>query len=1017
MKFSKRLQHYVNQQYAHHYLAYKDLKRAIKLITGSDTSSYTIKEVTSNFGNIRALAGSVYRPAESRFMDLLNHELDKINSFSNIIYNSIKDSLKQILVYFTKLQKDDDLSSVSSARDSRDSEQSRIDSEAEMSRYFNKSKLLEDSIRSLITQLEKADEDIIFLDSYQQLNYTGFRKITKKYDKINKSSSSAWYMARLAKEPFMNLNIDALLQDLSKCYVYLNELKTKNFNLPDDFVSHSSTNSVTSQLYQESLGSSIINSNSTASIVGSYEFHAKHLIQAEDIMKVKVLAIKKVPLFSIGLLKVDNDSMSQISSPTSKVSHFTSSITLQTTTISFVYFDNDEFEEYNSLRNSLKQNTSISGESNINKEYTPPLISPETLYGFKKNIFRLRWFGDNDGNPDQWLYLDWVHPTEPCCNSVEWCDPELVCSVREESIDKNNFKISAQSHCSPKTFKFEQDANSFCCATVSMQQKDIYHILSSFGLIEKESRNPILAIPFDVEFYIEQNSIRLSELQKYMIKSFVNTVEVKKLKPSCHLWFHRTTLASSDKTICIHIDTNWRLIPEMKNKICPENPDCLNATGSYISETIQSPSARNIPNIRNSELGISTIADTRLSILYNTYIVSPPTEALVSENMKMVPFGIMGVSICLNSGSFRPHPRDFLREVVGLASVSEVVGFTNFETCTALLYAHLIKDLPHWFRFMAMETGGQLLDTPKREVGTKVRLSLDTSNLQINDKLNTTSNTKLQKFPKVDVLHTGASARLIHDQEAIAQREALALTSELQLYSTPRYSQDTIGISVAPPTLNKHLIQGKEQLSESLLGSRRWEASQITLPEQQRISLHRFIGAIKNSVNTLVRYISVCLYRNNRPRTISNSEDQVGKKSAISATVRVEPKTFFANERTLLQWMNMSVLLGTIAISLLTFGTPISHTCGIILAPVAIFFIGYSYHVFIVRSAALEKKEPINYNDRLGPTLLVLSLVTSLSIILFLNIAIDTSGPVSHKAMESPSIEIKHHLEPYQLSM
>ncbi|OII76737.1 SPX domain-containing protein [Cryptosporidium andersoni] len=1011
MKFSKRLQHYVNQQYAHHYLAYKDLKRAIKLITGSDTSSYTIKEVTSNFGNIRALAGSVYRPAESRFMDLLNHELDKINSFSNIIYNSIKDSLKQVLIYFTKLQKDD-LSSVSSAGDS---EQYRIDSGIEVNKYFNKSKLLEDSIRSLIAQLEKANEDIIFLDSYQQLNYTGFRKITKKYDKINKSSSSAWYMARLAKEPFMNLNVDALLQDLSKCYVYLNELKTKNFNFPDNFVSRSSTSSITSQLLQESLESSIINSNSTASVVGSYEFHAKHLIQAEDIMKVKVLAIKKVPLFSIGLLKVDDDSISQISSPASKASHFTSSIALQTTTVSFVYFDNDEFEEYNSLRNSLKQNTSISGESNINKDYIPPLIGPETLRGFKENIFRLRWFGENDGNPDQWLYLDWVHPTEPCCGSVEWCDPELVCNIREGSIDKSNFKVPIQSYCSPRTFKFEQDANPFCCATVSMQQKDIYHILSSCSLIEKESRNPILAIPFDVEFYIEQNSNRLTELQKYMIKSFVNTVEVKKLRPSCHLWFHRTTLASSDKTICIHIDTNWKLIPEMKNKICPENPDCLSVTGSYISETIQSPSARDITKIRNSELGISTIADTRLSILYNTYIVSPPTEALVSENMKMVPFGIMGVSICLNSGSFKYHPRDFLREVVGLASVSEVVGFTNFETCTALLYAHLINDLPHWFRFMAIETGGQLLSTPKREVGTKVCLSLDGSNLQINEKLNTISNTKLQKFPKVDVLHTGASARLIHDQEAIAQREALALTSELQLYSTPRHSQDTIGISVAP-TLNKHLIQGQEQLSESLLGSRRWEVSQITVPEQ-RISLHRFIRNIKNSVNTLVGYISVCLYRNNRPREINNSEDQVSKKSAISTTVRVEPKTFFANERTLLQWMNMSVLLGTMAVSLLTFGTPISHTCGIILAPVAIFFIGYSYHVFIVRSAALEKKEPINYNDRLGPTLLVLSLVISLSIILFLNIAIDTNGPVSHKAMESPSIEIKHHLEPYQLSI
>lgn len=64
-----------------------------------------------------------------------------------------------------------------------------------------------------------------------------------------------------------------------------------------------------------------------------------------------------------------------------------------------------------------------------------------------------------------------------------------------------------------------------------------------------------------------------------------------------------------------------------------------------------------------------------------------------------------------------------------------------------------------------------------------------------------------------------------------------------------------------------------------------------------------------------------------------------------SATVRVEPKTFFANERTLLQWMNTAVLLSTISITLLNFGTPTGRLAGLIMAPVALFFIIYSFIV------------------------------------------------------------------------
>eukprot|EP01068_Selenidium_serpulae_P016102 Selendium_serpulae@DN6267_c3_g1_i10.p3 len=105
-----------------------------------------------------------------------------------------------------------------------------------------------------------------------------------------------------------------------------------------------------------------------------------------------------------------------------------------------------------------------------------------------------------------------------------------------------------------------------------------------------------------------------------------------------------------------------------------------------------------------------------------------------------------------------------------------------------------------------------------------------------------------------------------------------------------------------------------------------------------------------------------------------------------AGAVRVEPKAFFANERTLLQWMNVAVLISTIGITLLNFGSRIGRVGGLLLSPVAIFFIVYSFVVYLRRNRKLERKEVVGYNDQVGPAVLVVCLVVSLSTVLILNI-------------------------------
>eukprot|EP00898_Chlorokybus_atmophyticus_P006146 jgi/Chlat1/6532/Chrsp45S06006 len=109
------------------------------------------------------------------------------------------------------------------------------------------------------------------------------------------------------------------------------------------------------------------------------------------------------------------------------------------------------------------------------------------------------------------------------------------------------------------------------------------------------------------------------------------------------------------------------------------------------------------------------------------------------------------------------------------------------------------------------------------------------------------------------------------------------------------------------------------------------------------------------------------------------------RKSGLSAAVkevprkvpmRIEPKVFFANERTFLSWLHMAVTIGSIGSAILAFATdpdlsPASSrlmaSVGIMLLPVAIMFATYAAVTFNTRAMKLRKREEGSFEDRRGP--------------------------------------------------
>ena len=98
--------------------------------------------------------------------------------------------------------------------------------------------------------------------------------------------------------------------------------------------------------------------------------------------------------------------------------------------------------------------------------------------------------------------------------------------------------------------------------------------------------------------------------------------------------------------------------------------------------------------------------------------------------------------------------------------------------------------------------------------------------------------------------------------------------------------------------------------------------------------------------------------------------------------VKIEPKVYFANERTFLAWMHMSITLASISVAITAFAeaNDWSQLYGLVMMPCSIAFCCYSLFMYMKRSQMLRAKDPGPYDDKMGP--IVLCSMLGLSIVI-----------------------------------
>ena len=113
-----------------------------------------------------------------------------------------------------------------------------------------------------------------------------------------------------------------------------------------------------------------------------------------------------------------------------------------------------------------------------------------------------------------------------------------------------------------------------------------------------------------------------------------------------------------------------------------------------------------------------------------------------------------------------------------------------------------------------------------------------------------------------------------------------------------------------------------------------------------------------------------------------------GKRIAVP--VRIEPKVFFANERTFLSWIHFSIFLGGISTALVGLGNTHARISGYIFAVVSILFTIYALYLYQWRAAKIRQRDPGPYDDRVGPMVVVIVFLAAMTI----NVIFTISGSI-----------------------
>ncbi|KAH9998902.1 SPX-domain-containing protein [Xylariaceae sp. FL0662B] len=398
----------------------------------------------------------------------------------------------------------------------------------------------------------------------------------------------------------------------------------------------------------------------------------------------------------------------------------------------------------------------------------------------------------------------------------------------------------------------------------------------------------------------------------------------KGYKPVCRSFYNRTAFQlPADARVRISLDTELTMVRE-------DNLDGATRSGK---------------NWRRMDIGI----DYPFSQL-------PPGDVL------RFPYAVLEVKLQTQHGQ---EPPEWIRQLISSHLVEAVPKFSKFIHGTASLFPKRIKLLPYWMPQMDVDIRKPVTHDFGIHRPALMHTSGTTTDDDDEDDIDSEEEDEVSEHTATtnngNGVSPGARGHALGDVEG-QTAESAAPNEDYPIYeSEDEDEEDVIEEARRIGGWTYYSTLGKKYVKA--VGRGAWAVLSTITPRPRATTVPRSNRALMFFGNA----------------DIQTMKFRAPKGKKIYVPVRVEPKVYFAAERTYLGWLEFSIYIGAIAVTLLNFGTSGPSALGFAVAGVftllAILALCYSVAIYLYRSRAIRQRRVIKYHDPFGPSALCLALL------------------------------------------
>ncbi|TKA83275.1 hypothetical protein B0A55_00808 [Friedmanniomyces simplex] len=357
-----------------------------------------------------------------------------------------------------------------------------------------------------------------------------------------------------------------------------------------------------------------------------------------------------------------------------------------------------------------------------------------------------------------------------------------------------------------------------------------------------------------------------------------------------------------------------------------------------------------------------------------------PFSQLPQGDVELFPYGVLEVKLQTAAGQ---DPPGWIRELTASHLVEAVPKFSKFIHGTASMFPSRINLLPFWMPQIDVDIRKPVshnfgLMRPGHSTETSTSAAMDEDTDEELDQEDEGDAGDIEDDKNLQRLRDARDALEQHEQERFQEQangDANVLDEEERMAHKPVAHAD-----------EDYPLYDSDDEEEELAEAKRvggWTYRWKLARKHVAVAGDKILDVLKQA--TPMPKPTQIPDREGRMgipagRGVSEKRFKAPPGKKIHVPVRVEPKVSFAVERTFLAWLEFSIILGSIAATLLNFGDSISLASAWAFTIVAVLALFYSMGIYLWRVRNLMKRRAVNYHDKWGPSALCAGLAVAVAI-------------------------------------